>query len=54
MWEKILEVLLHELETNPDRVFSILEKIIDLIKGNPDAQKAVIDIARARLMPTVK
>lgn len=51
MWQKILLALVNEFEKNPDRVAGILEEIITLIKTNPAAMSAVIDIARARLIP---
>jgi hypothetical protein len=54
MWEKILLALLTELENNPDRVFALIEKIVDLVRGNTAAQSAIIDIARARLIPPTK
>lgn len=37
MWQVILQALIKELETDPSRVFTILESIISLFKANPNA-----------------
>lgn len=52
MWQAILNALVDELAKNPDRVFGILEQILGIVKNNPEAQKAIIDIARARMIPS--
>lgn len=42
MWNIIIQALLKELESNPDRVFSLLEEIIELLKSHPEALTSLI------------
>jgi hypothetical protein len=43
MWQQILDALLKELTTNPDRVFSVLERILGVLEKHPDAVTALIE-----------
>jgi hypothetical protein len=36
MGQLILDAILKELSTNPDRIFSILDRIINLFEKHPD------------------
>jgi len=42
MWSAILGAVVKELETNPDRVIGILERILDLAKAHPELVQALV------------
>jgi hypothetical protein len=42
MWQKILDALLTELSTNPDKVLSLLQSIVDLCKAHPEFAQVVV------------
>lgn len=44
MWQLILNALIKELENNPDRILSIIEEIIGLLKANPAAVSELIKL----------
>ena len=43
MGQILLAALLKELETNPDRVFALLERLLDLLAKHPDLLTAILD-----------
>lgn len=42
MWTIILNALVKEIETNPSRVFDLLENILNLLQKHPEAVTAVV------------
>lgn len=48
MWTIILNALIKQLETNPDRVFSLIENIISLFQKHPEAVAAVVSMAKPK------
>ena len=48
MWTIILNAIIKEIETNPDRFFSLLEKIVDLFSKHPEAVTAAISMIKEK------
>jgi hypothetical protein len=42
MWDKIIAVLLKEITDNPDRVLSLIEKIVALLQAHPQLVEALV------------
>lgn len=42
MWQVILNALLKQLGEHPDQVFTLIEKIVDLLRQHPEAVQALV------------
>lgn len=49
MWDIILKALLKELESNPDRVLTIIEEVLQILKSNPTAVTTLVSILQKQV-----
>jgi hypothetical protein len=42
MWQIILNAILKEIQSNPDRVLTLIEEIVGILKSNPTAVNVLV------------